>query len=257
MDQLIRFTRRLVERLGTTVGDVHRPVSVTELRATILPYRTHRRALELDSVEDYETMLLRLAAEESGFVKTLPAAAAERCRKELAQPNPDLAVLDEIGEATVQITSLAAARIVADEPPATEPPVTEPPPAPAAPKRSPRAAREVAPPALPQEELPLPEQNDPAAPASPVSPLRRSEPPMSPPPAPAKPPSPAASAAAPATSCRQCHHALPEGRQIVFCPWCGERLMPFTCGRCGTELASEWKHCITCGAPVKDPYRFV
>src|ERR1041385_1886632 len=115
MDQLTQFARRLAERLGGGTGDVHRPVSVTELRSTILPYRTHRRALELDSVEDYETMLLRLAAEESGFVKTLPAAAAERCRKELAQPNPDLAVLDEIGEATVQITSLAAARIVADE----------------------------------------------------------------------------------------------------------------------------------------------
>jgi hypothetical protein len=249
MDQLIRFARRLAERLGTTPGEVYRPVSVTELRATILPYRTHRRALELETVEDYETVLLRLAAEESGFVKTLPAAAAERCRKELAEPNPDLAVLDEIGEATVQITSLAAARIGADAPPATEPP-----PVPAPPKESARAPRVVAPPPLPQEELPLPQKNARAAPAGPVSSPRRSEPEMSPTPAPAKPP--AASAAAPAASCRHCQHALPEGRQVVFCPWCGERLIPFTCGRCGTELASDWKHCITCGAPVKDPYRF-
>src|ERR1043166_9674350 len=103
MDQLIRFTRRLVERLGTTAGDVHRPVSVTELRSTILPYRTHRRALELDSGAEYETMLRRLGAEECGCLTTLPAAAAERCRKDLPQPNPDLAVLGENGEATVQL----------------------------------------------------------------------------------------------------------------------------------------------------------
>lgn len=53
-----------------------------------------------------------------------------------------------------------------------------------------------------------------------------------------------------------CTHQVPAGRQAVFCPWCGERLIPFTCARCNTELDSEWRHCITCGAPVKDPYRF-
>ena len=31
----------------------------------------------------------------------------------------------------------------------------------------------------------------------------------------------------------------------------------YACERCGTQLDSEWKHCITCGATVKDPYRFV
>jgi DNA-directed RNA polymerase subunit RPC12/RpoP len=43
---------------------------------------------------------------------------------------------------------------------------------------------------------------------------------------------------------------------VVFCPWCGQRLIPFTCARCGTELSSEWRHCITCGAEVKDPFRY-
>src|ERR1043166_5863437 len=131
MDQLTQFGRRLAERLGGGTADVYRPGSVTEGRATILPYRTHRRALALDSGEDYETMLLRLAAEERGLVKTLPPAAAERCRKELTQPNPDLSVLDEIGEATLQMTSMAAARIVADEATAA----SEPAPAPAPPPR--------------------------------------------------------------------------------------------------------------------------
>src|ERR1041384_5904567 len=117
MDQLTLFARRLAERLGGGTRDVYRPGSVTEVPGAIPPARARRPrgAPALDGVEDYETMLLRLAAEERGFVKTLPAAAAERCRKELTQPNPDLAVLDEIGEATLQMTSMAAARIVADE----------------------------------------------------------------------------------------------------------------------------------------------
>jgi hypothetical protein len=233
MDQLTLFARRLAERLGGGTRDVYRPVSVTEVRATILPYRAHRRALALDSVEDYETMLLRLAAEERGFVKTLPAAAAERCRKELTQPNPDLAVLDEIGEATLQMTSMAAARIVADE--ATQ--ASEPAPAAAA---SPR----VEPPApRPRAEPPAPKP--PAEPAAPPpqeekTPVRAHENPADYP-----------------NSCQRCRNPLPRGRQVVFCPWCGERLIPFTCDRCGTQLDSDWKHCITCGATVKDPYRFV
>src|ERR1051325_3329425 len=233
MDQLTQFARRLAERLGGGTGDVYRPVSVTEVRATILPYRAHRRALALDSVEDYETMLLRLAAEERGFVKTLPAAAAERCRKELTQPNPDLAVLDEIGEATLQMTSMAAARIVADEAPA--PRTQAEPPAP---------RTQVEPPA-------------PRTQVEPSAPEPRAEPALQP----LKVEKPAARAhedpADYANSCQRCRNPLPSGRQVVYCPWCGERLIPFTCERCGTQLESEWKHCIACGHSVKDPYRYV
>jgi hypothetical protein len=70
--------------------------------------------------------------------------------------------------------------------------------------------------------------------------------------APMPTPTPAAS-----DTCRHCRNPVPTGRQVVFCPWCGQRLIPFTCERCQTELDSEWRHCITCGAPVKDPYRYV
>jgi double zinc ribbon protein len=227
MDQLTQFARRLAERLGDGGGGVYRPVTVTEVRASILPYRAHRKALELESVEDYETVLLRLAAEERGFVKTLPAAIAERCRKELTQPSPDLGVLDEIGDATLQMTSMAAARIVADQaPPAAEP---APPVAAQAPSASkPSAAAPKAAAAAP------PPKPDP----TPMRSAEDQEEPL-------------------ANSCRQCRNPLPRGRQVVFCPWCGERLIPFTCERCGTQLDSEWKHCITCGNPVKDPYRYV
>lgn len=192
MDELTRFAQRLVERLAASGNGVHRPVSVAALRDTILPYRNHRRALGLTSVEDYETVLLRLVAEEGGYVKTLPAAAAERCREVLTQTNPDLGVLDEVADSTIQVTSIAAARIVADE--GTLPP-----------------------PPAPRAETPSPEVTQ---------------------------------------ACAHCSKPLPAGREVVFCPWCGERLIPFTCSRCGTDLNSEWRHCITCGAPSKDPFRF-
>jgi double zinc ribbon protein len=227
MDQLTQFARRLAERLGDGAGGVYRPVSVTEVRATILPYRAHRKALALDSVEDYETVLLRLAAEERGFVKTVPAAVAERCRKELTQPNPDLGVLDEIGDATLQMTSMAAARIVADQPP----PAPEPAPPVAAPAVS-----------EPKPAVAAPRAASPAPPPKPdQTPMRSAEDQAEP----------------EANSCRKCRNPLPRGRQVVFCPWCGERLIPFTCERCGTHLESDWKHCITCGTGVRDPYRFV
>lgn len=222
MDELTRFAQRLVEQLGASREGVHRPVEVAALRETVLPYRTHRRALGIDSVEDYETILLRLVSEERGYVKTMPADAAKRCREELAQSNPDLAVLDELSAATVQITSMAAqisgdggdgeagrtgGRAVEEEKPTS-------------PAKAEKPARKAVPSAGPPDR--------PAAPSAPSSP---------------PPPS-------------VCTHDVPSGRVAVFCPWCGKRLIPFTCARCNTELDSEWKHCITCGAPVKDPFGY-
>ena len=115
MDELTRFARRLVEQLTASKEGVNRAVPIGQLREKILPYRTHRRALMLESVEDYETVLLRLVAGERGFVRTLPPAAAKRCQDELAGANPDLGVLDELADSTIQITSLAAAQIVGDD----------------------------------------------------------------------------------------------------------------------------------------------
>jgi len=184
MDELTRFARHLAGRLGD------RSASVAEIRSTLVPYQTERRALEFASIEDYETVLLRLIAEEQGHLRTSPPAAAERCREELAQPNPDLGVLDHLGDAIVQLGSPAGA------PPAPEP-------------------------------APL---SHPAAPA----PSAASRP---------KPP-----------GCPHCGRGLPAARAATFCPWCGERVIPLSCSRCGTELEPGWRHCITCGTAVRDPF---
>ena len=231
MDELTRFARRLVEQLTASKEGVNRAVPIGQIREKILPYRTHRRALMLESVEDYETVLLRLVAGERGFVRTQPPGAAKRCQDELAGANPDLGVLDELADSTIQITSLAAAQIVGDGDEGTLVEAKEPAAVrPQGDKVQYRRTAELA--------VTLSEAKGPVSPAAP---------------APSAAPRPQGDAQA---ECRHCHHVMPAGRTVVFCPWCGGRLIPFTCARCQTELDSEWRHCITCGAPVKDPHRY-
>lgn len=48
-------------------------------------------------------------------------------------------------------------------------------------------------------------------------------------------------------TCQHCNGALPAGRDIVFCPHCGQDLTIAHCPACGSELEHEWKFCVTCG----------
>lgn len=50
--------------------------------------------------------------------------------------------------------------------------------------------------------------------------------------------------------CRYCTGNLPEGRQITFCPHCGQDLTVQQCPACSTELELGWKFCTTCGRSV-------
>lgn len=200
MDELTRFARQLAKRLATRPGGKDGPVSVADIRKTLLPYGAQRRALGLSSVEDYETTLLRLIAGERGYARSDPPDAAERCREELGRVTPDLELLDQLGGSLIELTTLVGSEEV---------------PAPAAP----------------------PEPKPAAAPRQPVP-----------------EPAPMTERAA-GLACPKCQEALPSGRIVTFCPWCGERLIPLRCNRCRTELESGWRHCITCGAPVEDPYR--
>ena len=47
--------------------------------------------------------------------------------------------------------------------------------------------------------------------------------------------------------CPECSTDTPVG--ATFCPFCGTRLTPQTCGVCGAELESAWRYCVSCGAP--------
>ena len=50
--------------------------------------------------------------------------------------------------------------------------------------------------------------------------------------------------------CRYCSGTLPDGRQLTFCPHCGQDLTVQQCPACSTELELGWKFCTTCGRGV-------
>ncbi len=117
MTDLERFFRRLVANLAATdPARLHRPIPLDDIRAAIVPYRTNRRALPLDSSEDYELVLLRLCAGEGGCVRTEPEEARARFAEELASPNPDLDVLRRFENVLVSLRSEPLARALEPEP---------------------------------------------------------------------------------------------------------------------------------------------
>jgi hypothetical protein len=58
-------------------------------------------------------------------------------------------------------------------------------------------------------------------------------------------------AAALGGKCRYCHGALPEGREITYCPHCGQDLTVHHCPACSSEIQVGWKFCVTCGRSVE------
>lgn len=48
-------------------------------------------------------------------------------------------------------------------------------------------------------------------------------------------------------NCRFCGGTLPEGREVTYCPHCGQNLAVRNCPACGTELEKNWRFCVTCG----------
>jgi hypothetical protein len=129
MHELDRFFQRLVTALAA--GDparLNRPVSLGEIRESVLPYRTSRRGLGVDSVEDYDLLLLRLAAGEGGFARTSPDDARARFAQESASSNPDLDVLEGHADAVLTLEGLRVARALAagESDPYAPPPQPEP-----------------------------------------------------------------------------------------------------------------------------------
>jgi hypothetical protein len=53
-------------------------------------------------------------------------------------------------------------------------------------------------------------------------------------------------------NCPFCKGHLPAGRQISFCPHCGQDLTVVHCPACGSELERGWKFCVTCGRSSVD-----
>lgn len=278
MSNLHRFAGQLVASFGAhTPGALAAPIALEEIGARILPYRACRRLLGILNVEEYELLLLRLIAGEEGLASAAPVEAVERCQEELATGNPDLGVLRELGEVTLQLNlgAIAVGTLMEEsganaivrryslhdpEPTintdtgdlsqATPEPHLDPEPERTAfsepAPESPVSANSTNPPSA----------AEPAAPEPAVGPVAEPSSPAAPPIAePVVPPPPSAQIEPP-PRCPHCASRLPAGRPVRFCPHCGGSVVPLVCGRCGADLEPAWRHCVLCGAPAVDESRF-
>jgi hypothetical protein len=223
-----RFFRRLVSTLAATdPARLQGPLPLDDITGSILPYRTHRRALHLDTVEDYEAVLLRLCAGEGDLVWTEPEEARERFVEESRSVNPDLTVLYAFENVQVRVRPEPLLWALAPDPqtfrelPAQE---TRPEPAPEA------------------EPVPEPEPES----AEPLLELGAA---VSEPPPDADEP-PGDPAEEPRAVCLYCGGSLPTYRTVNFCPHCGQNQTQVLCPGCRSEVEPGWRHCVNCGAAV-------
>jgi hypothetical protein len=213
---LERFFVQLVRNLAASDrARLAKPLLLVDIRNSILPYRANRRALQLESSEDYELVLMRFCAGEGGFARTGPDEVRDEFIKELASPNPDLTIVRQHENAVVHLDSKAVAKALDPQP-------------------------ELA--YAPQERLSRSEEAKPTPAPKPKRGSREPRPAAS----------ELDEAGERASSCNRCGGALPADRVVNFCPQCGQNLTRTRCSECKTELEPAWRHCVNCGAPVTD-----
>jgi len=217
VDSLDRLYRRIADVLLREPGTA---VTVGDLYQHLVPYRTVRTELGFGELAEYEHALLRLLSGERDYLVVERADVQEEFQRELRTPNPILGVYRDYAEVAVYLNPYAP------DPGALED-VTAPPP--------PRAAAAHAPAPVLTSAAAVEE----AAAALPhVESLRLTDPePVPPPPRPRL------------RACPGCRNALPQGREVRFCPFCGKALAPIPCPECSTMVEPDWRFCATCGWP--------
>jgi hypothetical protein len=117
MAELERFFAQLVRNLAAlNPARLRQPLTLAEIRESIIPYRANRRALELESSEDYELIVIRLCAGEGGFAITEPEEAHADFVKEAGSPNPDLTIVEKHRKAVVGLDPRSVARALDPKP---------------------------------------------------------------------------------------------------------------------------------------------
>jgi hypothetical protein len=212
---LERFFRQVVRNLAATdPARLRRPLPLADIRDSIVPYRANRRALQLESSEDYELILMQLCAGQGGFARTEPDDVRALFAAELRSANPDLEILQQHENAVVCLETEPLAQALSPRPELAFAP--------------PDHAIELAVPETLSPELPELSSLEPLdAPSAPEPGSNRF-----------------------VSHCAQCDGLLPSGRVVNFCPHCGGHHVPTRCPACGSEIEASWRHCVSCGAAV-------
>jgi double zinc ribbon protein len=228
-DPLAQLFRCLVENLAALdPGALAQPLRVADIHERLVPYRTHRASIGVDTGEDYEMTVLRLLAGERGLVEVYPVDVREALEREVAAANPETDLYRQFPDASVLLAPEHVALVLGTALPSpdgleavTDLPPMAPPMAAAesADQQGDRAADE-------DEPVPFMLEEGADAEAQPVAHPRE----MS-----------------AGTPCPYCGGALPVGRTVLFCPHCGQNIGVVHCPACGTELDVGWQWCIACG----------
>ena len=231
MSDLDRLFRRLVDGLiAIDPARLHRPLTVAELVRSIVPYRTSRAALGLDSSEDYDLLILRLLSGEGAYVDVRPIEVAARAAAELGGANPDPALLRQFGGVEVTLATARLAQALGPGPEAAWAPPEEVDSAQTTETLEGDTDSDEDPGVIETGRVPW--VVEPIAGPRGVIPLHTGAVPDD------------------GTRCGYCGGLLPGGRQVNFCPHCGQSQTFIRCGECGNEVEFGWKHCVACGANV-------
>jgi double zinc ribbon protein len=108
---LERLFAQLVRNLAAADRSrLQEPLPLADVRNSIVPYRANRRALQLESSEDYELLLIRLCSGEGGFARTEPAESRVEFEMEVGSSNPDLTLVERHETAVLQLDPKAVAK---------------------------------------------------------------------------------------------------------------------------------------------------
>lgn len=232
MTPLERLFRHLVQNLAALdPARLRSPVSLADIHRSIIPYRAHRRALGVDTSEDYELLLLRLCAGEGGFARAAPEELRARFEEEAEKANPDLEVLHEHGEAAITLAAERVAHALGSEPGSSF-----------APRRD--AEAEAEPSSHSEANADSDQEGDPTEVLQLDAIRRRSA-------RSAAGDRPGQSAVAATIEggyrCGYCGADLPSGRAVNFCPHCGQTQSLSHCPGCRQEVELGWRYCVNCG----------
>ncbi|MES2177510.1 MAG: zinc ribbon domain-containing protein [Gemmatimonadota bacterium] len=223
MTDVERMYRHLVRTIRASFPQyLTQPFQVGELYQTILPYRLHRRELGLETNQDYEHTLLELLSGANGYL-VIDDRMRDQLTAERATSAPDTARIRDFGNEHVALAPEALQRLDS--------------PTPAAGSSGHTISRGAIPTPIrggtPSSTGTPASVTEPRGSASVSSAPRRATRPMTVP--------------EDGENCAFCKGALPPGREIAFCPHCGQDLTVSHCPACGSELERGWKFCVTCG----------
>ncbi len=216
-DELDRLFELLVEALARDAR-LAVPFPASEVYERLVPYRSNRSRLSVATHQDYEMTVMRLLAGERDYVRLEPADAREQLQAEVTAVNPDTGFFRNFADAQTLVNRIAAERML-------------------------RGQELYAPaPAVAEQPAPLPELGNPAPEREP-----------SPDPEPPRAASPTFELVEPrdrleVDHCAYCGGPLPAGREVNFCPHCGQpALGEPKCPTCGSEVDVGWAYCVACG----------